>query len=92
MQGRDDNSEFLERFAIENGASVNKSGGFYVRGQMYSFTKKLGVPAMFQLASSRAQQQGKKVKPGVVARECRLSNKFMMRVRHEFRFKGEVVD
>ena len=56
MQGRDDNSDFLERFAIENGPSVNKSGGFYVGSQRYSFAKKVEVAAMVWLASSRAQQ------------------------------------
>ena len=78
MQDQYDNSKFLERFAIENGASVNKSGGFYVCGQRYSFTKKLEVTAMFRLTSSRTQQQGKKVKPGVVTRECHVLKKFMM--------------
>ena len=38
---------------------------------------------MFRLVSSRAQQQEKKVKSGVVVRECRVSDKFMRCVRHE---------
>ena len=62
-----------------------------MRGQRYNFTKKLEVAVKFRLASVRAQQQGKQVKPGVVARECGVSNKFMTRIRHELMVHGRVL-
>ena len=92
MHDRGDNNGFPEQFAIENGASVNKSSGFYARGQRYvQLYKKIEVAATFELASSQAQQQEKKVKPDVVTRSCCVYNTFMMRIRHEFMVQGRML-
>ena len=47
MPNSDDESHFLQQFAAENGACVNQNNGVYVRGQRYSFARKLEVAAMF---------------------------------------------
>ena len=73
MSAPDRHSNFLEQFAAKNGACANQNDGVYVRGQRYSFAKKLEVAAAFQLASSRARRNGKSVKPGIVAKDCGVS-------------------
>ena len=51
MPNSDDESNFLQQFAAENGACVNQNDGVYVHDQRYSFARKLEVLVMFRLAS-----------------------------------------
>ena len=91
MSNSDDELNFTQQFAAENGAEVNQSNGIYVRGQRYSFAKKLEVAAKFRLASRRAQRQGKKVKIAVVTKACGVSRKFMDKIRQELLVHGRVL-
>ena len=56
MSDQDDQSNFMELFAAENGAYLNQNNGVYVRGQTYSFAKKLEVAAAYEITSSHARQ------------------------------------
>ena len=91
MSDRDDQSNFLELFAAKNGAHLNQNNGVYVRGQRYSFAKKLEVAAAYEIASSRARQQGKTAKPGSIAKLCRVSNDFVVKIRRELMVHGRVL-
>ena len=91
MSNSDDELNLIQQFAAENGACINQSNGIYVRGHRYSFAKKLEVAAKFRLASSRAQQQEKKVKLDIVAKPCGVSRKFMDKIRHELLVHGRVL-
>ena len=91
MSNSDDKSNFLQPFAAENGACVNQSNGIYVRGQRYSFAKKLDAAAVYEFSSSHARQQGKTAKPGSIAKLCRMSKDFVVKIRRELMVHGRVL-
>ena len=46
---------------------------------------------MHEIASSRARQQGKTAKPGSIAKLCRVSNDFVVKIRRELMVYGRVL-
>ena len=62
MSDQEDQRRFLEAFAAKNGAHANQNSGVYVRGQRYSFAKKLEVAAAYQFAAATSSRPfGRKV-------------------------------
>ena len=76
MSDQEDQRRFLEAFAAKNGAHANQNNGVYVRGQRYSFAKKLEVAAAHQFADASSHPFGRKVssisKNVEHVTECRL--------------------
>ena len=60
MPNQDDQRRFLEAFAAKNGAHANQDNGVYVRGQRYSFAKKLEVAAAHQITDASSRLFGRK--------------------------------
>ena len=69
-------------FALKNGVSVNKAGGYYCRGRQYGVEKKLAVAACYE---HKKQLCGGRPNISEIADEHQVSRKFVTKMEAELR-------